>query len=305
VVDAIDGLQERWGKQAHGFYTPDSALQLAGALERFEGGDLVIDIAEMPIKCPVAPLEFACLVDEYLTRRGIRGKTALTLVTPLTGAFTKPICNEMLTGMLAGKGVNVVPNASLAAVSDDAVICPDGKQVHYDLLVTIPPHEGSELIEDAGLGDGLGFGLTDRGTLKSRKAERVFLLGDNTNVPTSKAGSVAHFQAEVVVHNVLREVAGKEAQPLADGHANCFIETGFGKAILIDFNYDVQPVPGQFPLPVLGPMSLLKETRLNHLGKLAFKPIYWNMLLPGRRIPLVGSRMSTAGKQMDVLARAH
>jgi sulfide:quinone oxidoreductase len=305
VVDAIDGLQERWGKQAHGFYTPDSALRLAGALERFEGGDLVIDIAEMPIKCPVAPLEFACLVDEYLTRRGIRGKTALTLVTPLTGAFTKPICNEMLTGMLAGKGVNVVPNASLAAVSDDAVICPDGKQVHYDLLVTIPPHEGSELIEDAGLGDGLGFGLTDRGTLKSRKAERVFLLGDNTNVPTSKAGSVAHFQAEVVVHNVLREVAGKEAQPLADGHANCFIETGFGKAILIDFNYDVQPVPGQFPLPVLGPMSLLKETRLNHLGKLAFKPIYWNMLLPGRRIPLVGSRMSTAGKQMDVLARAH
>jgi sulfide:quinone oxidoreductase len=177
--------------------------------------------------------------------------------------------------------------------------------VHYDLLVTIPPHEGSDLIEDAGLGDGLGFGLTDRGTLKSRKAERVFLLGDNTNVPTSKAGSVAHFQAEVVVHNVLREIAEKEAQPLADGHANCFIETGFGKAILIDFNYDIQPVPGHFPMPIVGPMSLLKETRLNHLGKLAFKPIYWNMLLPGRRIPLVGSRMSTAGKQMDVLARAH
>jgi sulfide:quinone oxidoreductase len=305
VVDAIDGLPERWGKQAHGFYTPDSALRLAGALERFEGGDLVIDIAEMPIKCPVAPLEFACLVDEYLTRRGIRSKTELTLVTPLTGAFTKPICNEMLTGMLAGKGVKVVPNASLAAVSDDAVICPDGKKVHYDLLVTIPPHEGSDLIEDAGLGDGLGFGLTDRGTLKSRKAERVFLLGDNTNVPTSKAGSVAHFQAEVVVHNVLREVAGNESQPLADGHANCFIETGFGKAILIDFNYDVQPVPGTFPLPIVGPMSLLKETRLNHLGKLAFKPIYWNMLLPGRHIPLVGSRMSTSGKRMDVLASAH
>ena len=305
VVDAIDGLPERWGKQAHGFYTPDSALRLAGALERFEGGDLVIDIAEMPIKCPVAPLEFVCLVDEYLTRRGIRGKTELTLVTPLTGAFTKPICNEMLTGMLAGKGVKVVPNASLAEVSDDAVICPDGKKVHYDLLVTIPPHEGSELIDDAGLGDGLGFGLTDRGTLKSRRAERVFLLGDTTNGPTSKAGSVAHFQAEVVVHNVLREVAGNEAQPLADGHANCFIETGFGKAILIDFNYDIQPVPGKFPLPVLGPMSLLKETRLNHLGKLAFKPIYWNMLLPGRRIPLVGSRMSTSGKRMDVLAHAH
>lgn len=304
LVNEIDGLPARWGKRAHGFYTPESALKLADALDRFEGGDLVIDIAEMPIKCPVAPLEFACLVDEHLTRRGIRSKTELTLVTPLSGAFTKPICNEMLTGMLQGKGVKVVPDASLAAVTDDAVICPDGKKVRYDLLVVIPPHEGSDVIDDAGLGDGLGFGLTDRGTLKSRKSERIFLLGDNTNVPTSKAGSVAHFQAEVVVHNVLREIEDREALPLADGHANCFIESGFGKAILIDFNYDIQPVPGKFPVPVVGPMSLLKETRLNHLGKLAFKPIYWNMLLPGRTIPFVGSRMSTSGKRMEVLAAA-
>ena len=134
----------------------------------------------------------------------------------------------------------------------------------------------------------------------------MFLLGDNTNVPTSKAGSVAHFQAEVVVHNLLREMAGQESEPLANGHANCFIETGFGKAILVDFNYDIQPVPGKFPLPVIGPMTLLGESRLNHLGKLAFKPIYWHMLLPGRHIPLVGSQMSTRGKRMDVLAkRAH
>ncbi len=305
LPEVIDGLVERWGRQAHGFYTPDSALRLAGALERFQGGDLVIDIAEMPIKCPVAPLEFACLVDDYLTRRGLRSKTELTLVTPLTGAFTKPICNEVLTDMLVEKGVKVIPNASLAAVTDKTIVCPDGKAVPYDLLVTIPPHEGSDLIDDAGLGDGIGFGLTDKQTLKSIKAERIFLVGDNTNVPTSKAGSVAHFQAEVVVHNLLREIDGKAALPLADGHANCFIETGYGKAILIDFNYDIQPVPGSFPLPIVGPMSLLKETRLNHLGKLAFRPIYWSMLLPGRHIPLVGSRMSTTGKQMAVLDRKH
>lgn len=301
VVDAIEGLPERWGQRAHGFYTPESALALAGALDGFEGGDLLVDIAEMPIKCPVAPLEFVFLVDDYLTQRGIRSRTRLTLMTPLSGAFTKPICNEMLTGMLAAKGVNVVPDAPLAVVADDHVACPDGKAVPYDLLVTIPPHEGSDLIDDAGLGDGLGFGLTDKHTLKSKRAERVFLLGDNTNVPTSKAGSVAHFQAEVVVHNLLREIAGQDAQPLADGHANCFIETGYGKAILVDFNYDIQPVPGKFPLPLVGPMTLLEETRLNHLGKLAFKPIYWNMLLPGRPIPLVGSRMSTVGKRMGVL----
>ena len=305
VLEAIDGLPERWGTRAHGFYTPDSALRLAQALEAFDGGDFVVDIAEMPIKCPVAPLEFAFLADEYLTRRGVRSRTQLTLVTPLSGAFTKPICNEMLSDMLLSKGVKVVSNAPLATVSDAEISCPDGNTVPFDLLVTIPPHEGSELIDDANLGDGLGFGLTDKQTLKSRKAERVFLLGDNTNVPTSKAGSVAHFQAEVVVHNLLREVAGKEAQPLADGHANCFIETGFGKAILIDFNYDIQPVPGTFPLPLIGPMSLLKETRINHLGKLAFKPIYWNLLLPGRHIPLVGSRMSTSGKHMGVLERKH
>ncbi len=305
LPEVIDGLVERWGRQAHGFYTPESALRLAGALESFRGGDLVIDIAEMPIKCPVAPLEFACLVDDYLTQRGLRSKTELTLVTPLTGAFTKPICNEVLTDMLVEKGVKVIPNASLAAVTDKTIVCPDGKAIPYDLLVTIPPHEGSDLIDDAGLGDGIGFGLTDKQTLKSIKAERIFLVGDNTNVPTSKAGSVAHFQAEVVVHNLLREIDGKAALPLADGHANCFIETGYGKAILIDFNYDIQPVPGSFPLPIVGPMSLLKETRLNHLGKLAFRPIYWNMLLPGRHIPLVGSRMSTTGKQMAVLDRTH
>lgn len=306
VVDAIEGLPERWGKRAHGFYTPDSALKLAEALEKFAGGDLLVNIAEMPIKCPVAPLEFVCLVDEYLTRRGLRSRTRLTLMTPLGGAFTKPICNDMLTGMLIAKGVSVVANAPLAVVNDNAVACPDGMAVPYDLLVTIPPHEGSTLIDDAGLGDGLGFGLTDKGTLKSKKAERVFLLGDNTNVPTSKAGSVAHFQADVVVHNLLREVVGEPAEPLADGHANCFIETGFGKAILVDFNYDIQPVPGRFPLPGIGPMTLLEETRLNHLGKLAFRPVYWKMLLPGRRIPLVGSQMSLRGKRMEVLAaRTH
>jgi sulfide:quinone oxidoreductase len=306
VVDAIEGLPERWGTRAHGFYTPDSALKLADALDRFEGGDLLVDVADMPIKCPVAPLEFVCLVDEYLQQRGIRSRTRLTLMTPLSGAFTKPVCNDMLTGMLQGKGVEIVPNAPLAVVTDKDVACPDGKTVPYDLLVTIPPHEGSELIDDAGLGDGLGFALTDKQTLKAKKAERIFVLGDNSNVPTSKAGSVAHFQADVVVHNLLREMAGQPAEELADGHANCFIETGFGKAILVDFNYDIQPVPGKFPLPGIGPMTLLEETRLNHLGKLAFKPIYWHMLLPGRSIPLVGSQMSTRGKHMEILAaRGH
>jgi sulfide:quinone oxidoreductase len=301
VIDEIDGLPEQWGKNVHGFYTPDSAVRLATALENFKGGDLVVDVAEIPIKCPVAPLEFACLADHYLTQRGIREKTKITLVTPLDGAFTKPVCNDVLTDILVGKGINVVPNASLERVTDKAMYCPDGQEVPFDMMVTIPPHEGSELIDDADLGDGLGFGRTNKQTLKSSVAERVFLVGDNTSVPTSKAGSVAHFQADVVVHNILREIGGKEAEPCADGHANCFIETGHGKAVLIDFNYDIQPVPGKFPMPIIGPMTLLKETYLNHMGKLAFKHVYWNVLLPARPIPMVGSQMSTSGKKMSFL----
>jgi len=301
VIEDVEGLPEQWGKTVHGFYTPDSALALAKALEDFKGGNLVVDVAEIPIKCPVAPLEFACLADHYLTKRGIRDKTKITLVTPLSGAFTKPVCNDVLTEILVQKGIHVVPDASLDRVTENAMYCPDGQEVPFDLMVTIPPHEGSDLIDDAGLGDGLGFARTDKQTLKATGAERVFLVGDNAGVPTSKAGSVAHFQAEAVVHNILREIGGKEAEPCADGHANCFIETGHGKAVLIDFNYDIQPVPGKFPVPILGPMTLLKETYVNHLGKLAFKHVYWNVLLPALPIPMVGSQMSTLGKQMHFL----
>jgi sulfide:quinone oxidoreductase len=297
LIDEVDGLTDHWGKTAHGFYTPGSSMHLARALASFKGGDLVIDVAETPIKCPVAPLEFACLADEYLAKRGLRDKTRITLVTPLNGAFTKPVCNKALTHILTEKNIQVVNNATLASVTENSILCPDGQVIGFDLLVVVPPHEGSDLIEDADLGDGLGFGRTDKRTLKSTVAERVFLVGDNAGIPASKAGSVAHFQADAVVHNILREIAGKEAEPCADGHANCFIETGHGKAVLIDFNYEVQPVPGKFPVPIIGPMTLLKETRLNHLGKLAFKHIYWNILLPARPIPMVGSQMSTAGKK--------
>ena len=303
LIEEVEGLSDQWGKTVHGFYTPDSAMRLARVLADFEGGDLVVDVAEMPIKCPVAPIEFACLADDFLTRRGIRDKTRLTLVTPLSGAFTKPVCNEILTSILVEKGIHVVPNASLAGVTENSMFCPDGQEVGFDLMVTIPPHEGSDLIEAAELGDGLGFGRTDKQTLKSTLAERVFLVGDNTGILASKAGSVAHFQADTVVHNILREIAGQQAEPCADGHANCFIETGRGKAVLIDFNYDVQPVPGKFPMPVIGPMTLLKETYLNHLGKLAFKHIYWNVLLPARPMPMVGSRMSALGKQLHFATR--
>ncbi|MGD8932111.1 MAG: hypothetical protein PVI52_06035, partial [Chromatiales bacterium] len=210
------------------------------------------------------------------------------------------------------KKIGVIPEFQLESVSEDSLHAFDGREVSFDLLVTIPPHEGSDLLYEAGLGDATGFGFTDRNTLKSTASEWIYLLGDNTNLPISKAGSVTHFQAEVVRDNLLREINGQEPLPEADGHANCFIETGHHKAILIDFNYDTQPVPGRFP-PIqlgpashklnLGPMKLLGENHLNHWGKLAFKWVYWNLLLPGHPIPFVHSRMSTAGKDMSILEK--
>jgi len=127
--------------------------------------------------------------------------------------------------------------------------------------------------------------------LQSTAATNVFVIGDATNVPTSKAGSVAHFEGETLVENIRRFIDDEPLTASFDGHTNCFIETGFHKALLIDFNYDVEPLPGRYPMPHVGPLPLLKESRLNHMAKLAFQPFYWHVLLPGRDVPGVGSQM--------------
>ena len=300
--EEISGLQDAWGKGVHTFYTLDSALEFQTTLDSMTEGRLVIDIAEMPIKCPVAPIEFAFLADYYFHLQGIRERIDITLVTPFSGAFTKPVANKVLSEIAANKGINIVPNFSLEGVDAEQkrIQSYEGSSLEYDLLCCIPPNLGPEAIEDSGLGDGTGYALTDPRTLKSRKADCVYFLGDNSNVATSKAGSVAHFEAETVVENLLREIDGKKPLPSFDGHANCFIESGFHKALLIDFNYDVEPLTGSFPLPHVGPFSLLKETHINHMGKIAFKWVYWDMLLPGHlpKVPLLPSHMNFVGKEI-------
>ncbi len=298
------GTEFARGERVFGFYSSHDSFALRQALDKFEGGDFVIDIATLPFKCPVAPIEFACLADEYFKKKGIRKRVNITLVTPLSGAFTKPVCNNMLTSLLVDKNVSIEPNFELLEIDASAqlLVCPDKTTVHYDMAVIVPPHDGSKIVEDAGLGNGLGFGRCDKHTLQSLVYDNIYFLGDVADVPTSKAGSVAHFQAEVVTERIIAGCRGDKPITESDGHANCFIETGFGKALLIDFNYDIQPTPGMFPLPMFGPMSLLKETRLNHVGKLMFKYVY-QMLLRGMPIPLVGSRMSTRGKDLSVVGR--
>lgn len=280
------------------FYTLGGALKLRDALARFEQGRLVVNVVEMPIKCPVAPLEFLLLADAYFTRRGIRDRVELVYATPLDGAFTRPLAAAMLGGLLSARGIRVETDFSTGEVDPARRVLRsyDDREVPYDLLVSIPTHSGAPFIAASGLGNELDFVPTHRHTLQAIGHEGVFALGDATDLPSSKAGSVAHFQAEVLTQNLLRAMKGEAPEAGFDGHANCFVESGHGKAVLIDFNYDVEPLPGRFPVPGVGPFSLLQESRVNHLGKLAFRWLYWNGLLPGKPIP-VPARMSMAGKK--------
>ena len=173
----------------------------------------------------------------------------------------------------------------------------DEREVAFDLLVTVPLNMGADFVARSGLGDELNYVPVDKHTQLSTEFDNIFAIGDASDIPASKAGSVAHFSVEIFVDNFLAHVAGRPMTGAFDGHANCFVESGDDKALLIDFNYDTEPLTGTYPFPVVGPMGLLKETRANHLGKLAFRWIYWNVLLPGRRIPLP-ALMSMAGKHV-------
>ncbi|NNF35180.1 MAG: NAD(P)/FAD-dependent oxidoreductase [Saprospiraceae bacterium] len=301
--EEIEGMSgEYWQKDIFDFYTFDGSVALRNKLREWKGGKLVVHIAEMPIKCPVAPLEFAFLADSYFINKKMRDKVDITFVTPLSGAFTKPKATKELQHLLDEKNITIVPDFNIERVdgANKKIIDYIEKEVEYDLLVTVPTNVGDAAMERSGIGDELNFIPTDKRTLQSKVSDDIFAIGDATNIPTSKAGSVAHFEAEILTENILRYIEGKPLKDEFDGHANCFIETGHGKAILIDFNYTQEPVTGSFPLPGVGPLKLLKETHMNHMGKLAFKWIYWNMLIKGRHIPFVSSEMTTAGKDIEV-----
>jgi sulfide:quinone oxidoreductase len=285
-----------WGERVFDFYTLEGATALRDALARFDRGRLVVNPVEMPIKCPVAPLKFCFLADWYLRRRGVRDAVELTYVTPLDAAFTKPVAAAHLAGLLSEKGIRLESEFATGSVDGEAgrLVSWDEREVPFDLLVTIPLHCGAAFVERSpGLGDDLGFIPTDPHTLQSTATPNVFAIGDATNVPTSKAGSVTHFEGETLVANIRHQLAGEPLEGSFDGHANCFIETGFHKALLIDFNYDVEPLPGRYPEPHIGPLPLLKQSRLNHMAKLMFQSIYWHVLLPGREVPGIGSQMRT------------
>jgi sulfide:quinone oxidoreductase len=298
MPDQTTGLREHeWHKSIFDFYTIEGAVALAKHLRNWKGGRLVLNVVENPIKCPVAPLEFLMLADWYFQKQGIRERVELIYATPLPGAFTKPIAARQLGDILDQKGIKVETEFMIEHVDPDAkkIVSYDEREVAYDLLVSVPLNMGDAVIARAGLGDELNFVPVDKHTFVSPKYSNLFVLGDAAAVPTSKAGSVAHFAVECFAENFVRYSDGLELLPTFDGHANCFIESGFGKGLLIDFNYDVEPLPGRYPLPGAGPFTLLQESEVNHWGKMMFRWVYWNILLKGQELPLP-ARMSMAGK---------
>src|SRR4051794_9749214 len=292
-------LGPQWRTSIFDFYTLEGAQALGEALRRFDHGQLVVHITEMPIKCPVAPLEFAFLAEAWLRKRGVRDRVEVVFVTPLDGAFTQPVASARLGAMLEERQIRVEPDFMVERIDDErlTLVSYDDREIPFDLLVTVPLNMGADFVARSGLGNELNYVPVDKHTFLSTTYDNIFAIGDASDIPASKAGSVAHFSVEVFVDNFQQHARGLPMTGSFDGHANCFVEAGDDKALLIDFNYDTQPLPGKYPLPHVGPMTLLKETRANHLGKLAFRHLYWNVLLPGRPVPLP-AQMSMAGKHI-------
>ena len=266
--EAVPGFAEG----AYHFYSEEAALSLKGALDAFAGGRLVIGVADIPYKCPPAPLEFAFKVEEYLAKRGVRDKTEIVYLSPINRVFTIESVSEFVTPMLEERGIRSETFFNTETIDPGAkrVTSLEGTKIDYDLLVMVPPHRGAEVVEASGLGDELGWLPTDRTTLQVNSQPAIFGLGDATDVPVSKSGSAAHFEAKVLAERLVARVRGANGHepPLYDGHVLCFLETGHGQASQLVFDFAHPPQP---PAP----------NRFHHYEKMLFNKVYWYIVPRG------------------------
>jgi sulfide:quinone oxidoreductase len=265
-----------YAEAAHHFYSPEAALRLGEDLRRFKGGRIVIGVADLPYKCPPAPLEFAFLLEAYLGRRGLREATELTYLSPIGRAFTIEPVSEFVTPLLAERGIAVQTFFNTESIDSAArtITSLEGDTLAYDLLVLIPPHRGARVVSDSGLGDEQGWLPTDRATLHSKAHPAIYGLGDATDLPVSKSGSAAHFEAQVIAERVASAISAADGHAPAgghtyDGHVLCFLETGHGQATQLVFDYQHPPKPPR-PNPVY------------HLEKALFNRAYWHLVPRGR-----------------------
>ncbi|HEY8439016.1 MAG TPA: FAD/NAD(P)-binding oxidoreductase [Candidatus Limnocylindrales bacterium] len=261
--------------EAHHFYTAEAAVRLRRALDAFVGGRIVIGIAGMPYKCPPAPLEVAFLIEDELRRRGLRDVTTIDFCSPIGRAFTIETVSEMATPVLAEKGIELHTFFNVETIDPERRVIGslEGEELPYDLLILVPPHRGQAFLVESGLAPAPGGWLpTDRHTLQVGGRRDVFALGDATDLPLSKAGSTAHFEAPVVTERIVAAIEGREpsgAHADYQGRVMCFFEIGDGKGTLLRFDYDHPPRPP-------------KPNQLWHLGKLVFNKTYWHTVPRGR-----------------------
>jgi sulfide:quinone oxidoreductase len=266
---------EHFDTEAQHFYTAEAALELRRALDAFSGGRIVVAIAGMPYKCPPAPLEVSFLIESELRQRGLRDKSELHFCSPIGRAFTIESVSEMATPILEQKGIELHTFFNVEAIDPERKVVEslEGEELPYDLLILVPPHKGQQFLMDSGLAPVPGGWLpTDRATLQVGGRPNVFALGDATDLPLSKAGSTAHFEAPVVTERIVAAVEGREVDHKHGdylGKVMCFFEIGDGKGTLLQFDYDHPPRPP-------------KPNQLWHLGKIVFNKTYWHTVPKGR-----------------------
>ncbi|HEX2910131.1 MAG TPA: FAD/NAD(P)-binding oxidoreductase [Chloroflexia bacterium] len=258
---------------AHYFYTEEASFKLHAALEEFTGGRIVIGVGGLPYKCPVAPLEFTFLLDEYLTHRGIRDKTEITYTFPLNRVFSIESVAEVAQPMLEERNIKIETFFNLEEVvpEEKLVRSMEGTELNYDLLIMIPPHRGAKFLQGHPIADPQGWVKTDRATLEVKGAPDIWALGDTTDLPISKAGSTAHFEAPVIVERLASRLRGtkpEEKHAEYNGHVMCFLETGYGKASMLNFDYEHPP-------------KVAEPNHTVHYEKMVFNKAYWYLVPTG------------------------
>ena len=267
VPEQIPGL----GEGSFGFYSLEDAERLREALRRFRGGRVKVGVAGIPYKCPPAPVEFVFMLDQFLRRRGLRERSEITFLSPLNRAFTIESASKLIQPIMLVRGIELETFFNVESVDASARVVSslEGDKAEYDLLVLVPPHRGQEAIDASHLGDPGGWIPTDRHTLQVKGQERIFAIGDGTDLPISKSGSTAHFEAPVVASRIASLIRGTAPRSNYGGRVMCFLETGDGRATTLRFDYEHPPAPPQ-------------PTRMWHAAKWLFNRLYWETVPQGR-----------------------
>ena len=259
MMGSIPGLAEN----AETFYTEETAVKMFKALRNFEGGRVVITVG-VPHKCPMAPLEITFMLNDYFKDRGIRDKVQLHYTYPIGRVHSLENVAKWAAPEFDRMGITYETLFNMKEVdgANKVLKSEEGSETKYDLLVAIPAHKGMEVVEKAGFQN--GWVPTNRATLhmEGEHGKNVLVVGDTTNLPISKAGSTAHFEAEVIAENLAAVV--KMGTPVRDydGKVFCFIQAGKERATYAMFNYTTPPNP-QPP------------TRAVHWFKTAYNKLYW------------------------------